>query len=179
MNIQNTIMSVAVVPFPFRLSLLCAPWWLFRIYFLTPATAPWMNSPIAAMTFFSFCPSPLNENFWFVSFKLPVLGYLCTLKSPEVPLWLKSSASEQDTINWLPVTSPVTSSSEKLASPSTTATSVTPESSAPAATASGHDVPIFKLSSAWSGDHSLGNPEVIKTSSRISTPLVSRISNDG
>lgn len=25
MNIQNTIMSVAVVPFPFRLSLLCAP----------------------------------------------------------------------------------------------------------------------------------------------------------
>merc|ERR1719486_1344726 len=51
--------------------------------------------------------------------------------------WLKSSASEQDTISWLSVTSPVTSSSAKLASPSTTATSVTPESAAPAATASG------------------------------------------
>ena len=38
MNIQNTIMSVALVPFPFRLSLLCAPWWLFHIYFLTSTT---------------------------------------------------------------------------------------------------------------------------------------------
>ena len=40
MNIQNTIMSVPLVPFPFRLSLalLCAPWWLFHIYFLTSTT---------------------------------------------------------------------------------------------------------------------------------------------
>ena len=38
MNIQNTIMSAALVPFPFRLSLLCAPWWLFHIYFLTSTT---------------------------------------------------------------------------------------------------------------------------------------------
>ena len=44
MNIQNTIMSVALVPFPFRLSLLCAPWWLFHIYFLTSTTKLYKTS---------------------------------------------------------------------------------------------------------------------------------------
>merc|ERR1711936_1371235 len=110
-----------------------APWSLFHIYLLTPVASSWMKSPKAEITFFSFCPSPLNENFCLVFSRFPVLGYRCTLKSPEAPTWLKSSASEQETISWLPVTSP----SAKLASPSTTATSVTPESSAPAATASG------------------------------------------
>merc|ERR1719234_2176504 len=35
----------------------------------------------------------------------------------------------------------------------------------------GHDVTILKLSSAWSGDHGLGHPEVIKTGSRLSATL--------